>query len=177
MSTFTESIAHEMLQGGNRGIGFRQSASAQPLDFRGGHGGYEHRVFPHVLLNTAPSRVATDVKNRTVADMGSLEPHLLADDLSDVLHQSGIPGRGKPQSCGKHSGAYSHMTMRGLFGKKQGNAQAGMRDGILLEGVGTLSRKPWSKSIGEALPCPRICTEGSPQHAHREVGKIFFEAL
>ena len=166
VSTLWNAVGDEVLQRGEGGIGPGEVAPTLTAYDGCCHLAAEHWVFAKRLFHSRPPRLPREVDDRTITHMSALQAYLTGNGVSHSCHECGIEGGRQSQSCGKHSGANGHVSVRRFFGEEEGDAQTGVLYGIALHGIRRLGGTFGIEAVGDGLLCPWVGTEGAPVTAY-----------
>ena len=166
-----------MFKRGNGRVGQTQVASPQTLYHRLSHFATQERVLAQRFLDTGPAGLTCQVKHWAVADVSALRPNLLTDDLARLLHHITGPCRCHAKSSRENGCSNGHMAMWRFLGKKDGNAQPCLFDGITLHGIRRLCRQCGVQAVSDGLSGPGIGPEHGPVHAHVQAVHLSAEFL
>ena len=132
------------------------------------------RIFTESLFYTRPSRFTSNIQNRSIAHVRSLQTGFQADDFTHPTNQIFVPSRSLTNRSRESGSTYRHVAMRTFLSKKYRNTQTGILHCIFLHGIQSLCRQFRIQSGLQRLLCPRICTQYSPIGTDRSFVHLLF---
>ncbi len=129
----------EVLQGGDDAVLVLECGVAlEAADGRHAHAGYQEGIFAVGLFDAAPARLAGDIHHRRERLMRAAHAGFLRGHGEKPLNQFGIEGGAEPDGLREAGGVERGMAVEALFVEDDRDAEAGVLDEKLLDGVGQL---------------------------------------